>query len=389
MKIITGKLKNHTINPKKNINFSPISSYLREVIFDVFNSIWSWENKDIIDLFAGTGILGFEALSRGCKFVYFNDINKKNIDNINLFSKDKLENNQYSADNLPYKQFLLKLKQSKIKVDLVFIDPPFKSPEMIENAMSYLAKNHIVKYGGFAIVVSKNFVEVSDSNWIVVRNKKYGQKIFTLWKFRKEEKIILARSKSKFLLISGASGVGKSKIIAELIADQSLNLAYSVSSTTRKKREIEINQKNYFFVSLNDFQKIKNEEGFLEYAKFNNHFYGTSKEYVNNLMVQEKNVLLETELIGAEILKKKLVPIYWIYILPPRIEKLKFRLEKRKTENKNDQEHRIKKSINEIKYVLENKPFDFCIINEEIKDSVAQIKTFLLKKSFDWKVPKS
>ena len=121
--------------------------------------------------------------------------------------------------------------------------------------------------------------------------------------------------KGFLIVISGPSGVGKRTVLTPLLNDPELNLTYSISMTTREKREGEINGKDYFFLTKQQFeQEIKNDN-LLEYATYVDNYYGTPKKYVNDLRNQGKNVLLEIEPQGALLIMDYIYfycsSIYW------------------------------------------------------------------------------
>lgn len=111
--------------------------------------------------------------------------------------------------------------------------------------------------------------------------------------------------KGLLIVLSGPSGVGKGTVRQELFKDTSLNLAYSISMTTRQPRYNEQDGVDYFFVSQDEFEKkIKNDE-LLEYAQFVGNYYGTPRSYVEQLLSEGKNVVLEIEVQGAlQVMKK-------------------------------------------------------------------------------------
>lgn len=137
----------------------------------------------------------------------------------------------------------------------------------------------------------------------------------------------------KLFLVSGPSGVGKKSLLDLLINRPELNLKYSISMTTREQRLGELPGVDYFFVSPQEFLSHIAANNMLEYAYFFNHYYGTPKSYVFNMLAKGKNVVLEIETIGAEQVMTKMPECVSIFIIPPSIEVLKQRLIKRNTES--------------------------------------------------------
>ena len=176
----------------------------------------------------------------------------------------------------------------------------------------------------------------------------------------------------KIILISGPSGVGKKTIIDLLKTNENLNLSYSISYTTREKRKTEINGKDYFFISVEEFkQKIKNGD-FLEYAVFCNNYYGTDKNQVISMINNGFNVILEIEVQGAKNVLN-IIPknsIISIFILPPNIEELVKRLMQRNTENIDEIKNRISKAESEIN---EKTMYQYNIINDNVNEVVNKI----------------
>lgn len=101
------------------------------------------------------------------------------------------------------------------------------------------------------------------------------------------------------IILSGPSGVGKGTVRRIVMEDESIKMEYSISMTTRKPREKEIEGKDYFFVSQEEFEEHIANNDFLEYAKFVGNYYGTPKQYVDKLLEEGKNVFLEIEVNGA------------------------------------------------------------------------------------------
>lgn len=185
---------------------------------------------------------------------------------------------------------------------------------------------------------------------------------------------------AKAIIISGPSGVGKGTIEKELFNDDSLNLSFSVSATTRKKREGEIEGKHYYFISEEEFLKLINEDKLLEYSKHFDNFYGTLNSEIENKIKNNQNVLIEVETVGAiNIINKykqnnKEEELITIFIIPPSFKELKRRIIQRQSEDKKSIKKRMKKAKKEIKC---RKYFNHVVKNDNIKEVVEQIKLII------------
>ena len=181
------------------------------------------------------------------------------------------------------------------------------------------------------------------------------------------------------IVISGPSGSGKGTIIKEVMK-KIPDLIYSVSYTTRPKREGEIEGKDYFFISKDEFEKLINEDFFIEWAKVYDYYYGTGKEFVLNNLNDNKDVILEIEIQGAkkirEIYDKK--NVIFIFIAPPDFKELERRIMNRK---RGETEEEIKKRMNFAKKEIEeSKNYDYIIINDNINKAVKKIVNIINKE---------
>jgi len=173
------------------------------------------------------------------------------------------------------------------------------------------------------------------------------------------------------LVISGPSGVGKGTLVNRLKSD--LNLAESVSCTTRCKREGEIEGKSYFFISHEDFEKkIKNGE-LLEYSNHFDNFYGTPKSYVLSSL-KDNDVVLEIEINGALQIKQSFDKAILILIAPPSITDLRNRLKGRNTETDEEIESRISRAEYEL---TSFKKYDYVVINNSIEKAIEDIENII------------
>ncbi|WP_391591619.1 Guanylate kinase [[Mycoplasma] cavipharyngis] len=182
-------------------------------------------------------------------------------------------------------------------------------------------------------------------------------------------------------LISGPSGVGKHTLLVNLLKMPELNLHYSISMTTRKKRENEIDNKDYYFVTKAYFQEQIAQQKMLEYAQFFDNFYGTPKSKVEEMLNLGKNVILEIEVIGAKQVMQLMPDCVSIFILPPSLEELYKRLVERKTESLAMIEKRIAKARDEIELKT---MYQYNVINDDLanaeKEIIAIIKKEILAK---------
>lgn len=180
--------------------------------------------------------------------------------------------------------------------------------------------------------------------------------------------------KGNLVVISGFSGSGKGTIIKSLLQSDKDEYVLSVSATSRKPREGEIEGVHYFFKSKEEFElMIKNNE-LIEYAEYVGNYYGTPRKYVEEMLAQGKNVILEIEVVGGKAIKKMFSDAIMIFILPPSISVLKERLINRKSESLEVINHRITQAKNEFNYI-EN--YDYIIINGDLQEAIEKMRSVI------------
>ena len=180
------------------------------------------------------------------------------------------------------------------------------------------------------------------------------------------------------LIVSSPSGAGKTTICKKLIQDIE-NLSLSVSVTTRLKRQNEIDGKDYFFKSDEEFDKMVKEEKFLEHARVFGHSYGTLKSEINSKITNGINVIVDIDWQGTRQIEEHIPDdIVKIFILPPSIKELEKRLGARATETQDSFKKRMAEARKEISHYNE---YDFIIINDDIQESVNKIKLILNSES--------
>lgn len=183
-------------------------------------------------------------------------------------------------------------------------------------------------------------------------------------------------NKGKVIVFSGPSGVGKNTVRKFFQNDKELNLAFSISMTTRKIRPGEVDGVDYHFVSQDAFAKAIQEGDLLEYAEFAGNYYGTPSWAVEKLRHKGKNVLLEIEVQGALQVMNKLKDEVSIFLIPPSIEDLRKRLETRGTETQEVINRRLAKATMEINLKQE---YNHVVLNDEPQRAAKEIKNIILR----------
>ncbi|HHW02941.1 MAG TPA: guanylate kinase [Thermoanaerobacterales bacterium] len=175
------------------------------------------------------------------------------------------------------------------------------------------------------------------------------------------------------IVVSGPSGAGKGTL-CNLLLKRDKNLTLSVSVTTRLPREGEKEGINYFFTSVDDFQKrIKNNE-FLEWAMVYNNYYGTPREFVEKQMNDGRDVILEIDIQGAAQVKKNYPEAVFIFILPPDLEELKNRIVKRGSETADSVNLRMKSAREELKAIF---MYDYTVINDNLENALLAMQSIV------------
>lgn len=181
------------------------------------------------------------------------------------------------------------------------------------------------------------------------------------------------------IILSGPSGVGKGVLRRKLMKDKELNLAFSVSMTTRQKRPKEQNGKDYLFVSKDTFRNLLARNGFIEHVEYCDNYYGTPRAFVDDNLKQGRNVLLEIEVTGAEKVMEQYRGMYTlaIFLMPPSLEELERRIKLRGSESEEEISERIQKSQEEIAKRVE---YDVCLTNYTVNKTALRFKQSVLNR---------
>ena len=183
--------------------------------------------------------------------------------------------------------------------------------------------------------------------------------------------------RGKLIVFSAPSGSGKTTIVRALLENSELNMAFSISATSRAPRGKEIHGKDYYFLSPEAFEKAIKEEEFLECEEvYPGQYYGTLKSEVDRLRDQGKNVVFDIDVQGGMSIKKTFGPdVLSIFVQPPSVEILAHRLTGRGTESDDKIKLRLDKAHQELSFAPS---FDHILVNDQLERAIDQAKTLIL-----------
>lgn len=179
--------------------------------------------------------------------------------------------------------------------------------------------------------------------------------------------------KGKLIVISGPSGAGKSTVVFKAIEARN-DVCFSTSVTTRKPRPGEIDGKEYFFVDLDRFRGMVENDELLEHAEYVANSYGTPRAYVEQKLNDGLNVILDIEVQGARQVNEKMPDAVKVFIIPPSLDELKRRLESRGTDTARAVEARLIRARQEYQ---EADFYDYIIVNDDADKAAAELSAIM------------
>ena len=182
------------------------------------------------------------------------------------------------------------------------------------------------------------------------------------------------KNKGLLLVISGFSGAGKGTVMKEIMKKYD-DYALSISATTRLPREGEVDGREYFFKTVEQFKQMINEDKLIEYANYVGNYYGTPKEYVENHLEAGKNVILEIEIQGALNIKKLYPDAVLMFIMPPDAKELENRLRGRGTEDEKTVHARLMRAAEEAEGV---EAYDYIVVNDDVTKCAERINDIVI-----------
>ena len=173
-------------------------------------------------------------------------------------------------------------------------------------------------------------------------------------------------------VISGFSGAGKGTVMTELV--QNYPYFLSISATTRKPRTGEVDGREYFFHTREEFEQMIEKQELIEWAEYVGNYYGTPKRAVEQQLAEGKDVILEIEMQGGLLVKEQFPDALLIFLTPPSVGELRKRLYGRGTETKEEIQKRLDHAEEEASYM---KHYDYIVVNDVLDDAVKQIHTII------------
>ena len=179
--------------------------------------------------------------------------------------------------------------------------------------------------------------------------------------------------KGLIIVLSAPSGAGKTTLAHKLLKSDK-NLIFSVSSTTRLIRKGEKDGVDYNFLSVDEFKNNIAKNKFAEWAEVHNNYYGTLKSEIDRAINLSKDILLDIDVQGGISIKKEFPDAVLIFIMPPSIDELKNRLEKRAKDSKDTIFNRLANAKNEISYYSH---YDYLVVNDKLKDAFLELRSII------------
>ncbi len=187
--------------------------------------------------------------------------------------------------------------------------------------------------------------------------------------------------KAKLIIFSAPSGAGKSSLIRKLIELGEKSIELSVSATTRSPRDGEVHGKDYFFISDNEFNQMKENDAFLESATVHGFQYATLKSFVDEKINSGISVILDIDVQGFMQINRSLTEYTSIFILPPSFDELEKRLNTRGLDSKEVISKRLENALVELKSA---KLFDYIVLNDEFSKTIKTLSSILFEENFQY-----
>ena len=179
---------------------------------------------------------------------------------------------------------------------------------------------------------------------------------------------------SKLIIFAAPSGAGKSSLIKKIIEISEEKLQLSISATTRLPRKGEVHGKDYFFISDNEFNELKDKDAFIECANVHGNQYGTLKSFVHEKLEEGISVILDIDVQGFAQIRETIEEMISIFIIPPSLEELENRLTSRGLDTNDAIEKRLHNAVEELKHA---ESFDYIVLNDNFDNAIDQLSSII------------
>ncbi len=186
--------------------------------------------------------------------------------------------------------------------------------------------------------------------------------------------MIRRKNTGQLIVISAPSGSGKGTIISRLLENDNKSRWLSVSTTSRAPRSNDIEGVTYNFATKEEFEKLIEEDFFIEYTNYAGNYYGTPREAIKKKLDQGIDVILEIEIEGAKNIKELIPEALFIFIMPPSLKTMVERLKNRKTDSKDKIIERFRTAYKEINEVTQ---YNYVVVNDDLDDSVDKVESII------------
>ena len=176
--------------------------------------------------------------------------------------------------------------------------------------------------------------------------------------------------KGYLFIVSGPSGVGKTVLCNEIVNKFSPNVVYSISTTSRAPRGGENNGQEYFFCSVQEFEKAIANNEFAEWAFVHGNYYGTPKKFLASNLDAGKHVILNIDVQGAMKIREEYPESVMVFILPPTFEELESRIRKRNMDSEHSLKHRLENARQELGY---REQYHYAIVNDNLNEAIKEL----------------
>jgi len=189
------------------------------------------------------------------------------------------------------------------------------------------------------------------------------------------------KTKARLIIFSAPSGTGKSSLIKEIIGLSSNKIELSISATTREPRDKEIHGKDYFFISDEEFNNLKDNDAFIENATVHGYQYGTLKSLVDEKILQGIDIILDIDVQGFIQIENSNIDNLSIFLIPPSFDELRNRLLLRDSDTSDAIEERLTNAEKELKFA---ESFNFIVLNDKFGDTLKELSSIIFDENYEY-----